>query len=164
MKTDLIPTKSITEVRKIYGKILLDQGVSYTKIHEITGLARSTIAKIKHGMIETPPALVAAVKKAEHRELSHIGMVSRGITAKRLEADLESLPGEEKVPLSQVLKAQEVAFQQRRTLEGEASIIFDRIGTTSRIGANSERLAQLMKEKKEIQLRDSGDGVYEVDE
>jgi len=160
MSTATIPVQKLTEYRKIYGSLLLDQGATYDQIHDLTGLARNTIAKIKNGKIKTTPGLAEAVKKNEANQLAEIGLMARGITIKRLIEDLSS--DEPKLPLSQVLKAQEVAFQQRRTLEGEASVIFDHKSTSEGIDVRRARIEELQAER-DVRLSQGDDGVYSAD-
>ena len=158
--TVTLPYKEQLEYRKILGALLLEQGATYSQIHDHTGLGKGTIAKIKRGDIQTNQTLTAAIKKAEHRQLAEIGLASRSVVRKRLLAALQD--DNDTLPLSQVIKAQEISFQQRRTLEGEASIIYDHGGADARIEARQSRLAELQAERA-VLLSRGDDGVYMAD-
>ena len=152
-----LPDKTHTEYRMIMGRLLLEQGATYRQIHALTGLAHTTISSIKKGTSQTNQTLTAAIKKAEHRQLAEIGLASRSVVRKRLLAALQD--ENDTLPLSQVIKAQEISFQQRRTLEGEASIIYDHGGADARIEARQSRLAELQAERA-VLLSRGDDGVY----
>lgn len=149
------------EYKKAMCSLLLEQGATYREIGELLGISKMTIAGVSKGRIKTNPQLTAAIKKTEHDQLSQIGLISRSVISKRLLKALEDVNDE--TPLSQILKAQEIAFQQRRTLEGEASIIYDHGAVTERIEARRARLDELMAQRKEILLKEGKDGVHSVD-
>ena len=130
----------------------MEQGATYAEIQRATRLSRNTISEIKKGIMQTNTALAAAIKKNEHRSLSSIGVLSRSVISKGLEAVLEG-EGDD-IPLSQILKALEVAFWQRRTLEGEASIIIDHGALSLSADQRRSRLTELQARLDDLEAKE----------
>ena len=138
------------QVRKSWGRSLLDQGKTYNEIRRITGLSPSTISGLRKGDVEYNSSLAEAIQKTETDELRIIGAVARD----RILSDLQS----SKTNPIATIAAMDRAFQQRRTLEGQASGIFD----INRIEMSSKQIEDRLSslDADEVKLTKGRNGKY----
>lgn len=150
-------------VKQAYIAVLLSEGYSYRQISRMLGVSGQTITEIKRGLIVPDEKLMKSLESQEINRLRHVGFLATEANQRWLEGVLD---GNQKHNPIASTAIQDRSFQQRRTLEGEASIIYDMKGNVDSSRALMARIKELQAEvaaaTRSIDLQPSEDGTYQA--
>jgi hypothetical protein len=95
-------------------KVMLDRGASYSEVRAATGLAPSTIAKVKKGEKDIDQTIADVLKKEEGAKLTHL-----------IHGTLDAISAEDvkKASLLQKVTSAAIMIEKRNLVEGKATQI-----------------------------------------
>jgi len=156
----------MTKKEKAYAHAMYASGHNPTKIASSLGRNNKTVSSTLQKKIDDPDLLemISLIKKSELSELHEVGYKARRILNEYLDAVLR---GDKEPNVISVTAVLDRTFQQRRLLEGEATVIFDAKASAAEIRASKARIAELEAElqyAEAVELKQDESGVYHAGE